>query len=476
VRRRLWPGYPAATILVAGAIVLLRLVPDVSLVSAALLLQLTVFFSAWIWESGPGVYSAVLATLGFNYFFLPPLHTFTVKDPRNVVALFVFLISGLLIGRLSSLARQRLRQVEAERRDLETVTRLSRAFLADTNREELFGIVADRFRQALQCREVVIFRDAGEGRLAVVATTPGAQVREDLAEIAFRQGNSADFPSELGGTDIYLPIPVGVVRVGVLAARGVLANERVAEACAALLGLSIERESFVKAARSAESLRARDEMKSTLLATLAHDLKTPVATARAAVENWASRAGSAEEARVARGELEALTRRVEDLLQLVRLDANVARPHRERVTCAEILEAVVARFGQALSDHTLFVDPGPSGLAVEVDPVQITEALGQGVENAAAYSPAGSPIRISAAEADGRALLRVEDTGPGIPGADRERVFDRFVRLTATEKVPGTGLGLAVARGLVEMNGGRVSLETPAGKGTLFVIDLPKSP
>src|SRR5512143_267590 len=151
-----WIGYPAAVLVVGAAIALLKLFPQLTASSIALLLQLTVFLCASVWQSGPGVLAAVLATLGFNYFFIPPLYTFTIADPRNVAALFVFLVSGLLIGRLSALSRRRQELLEAERRDLIALTQLSQGFLADTNREALLGVAADRLRQALQCREVAI--------------------------------------------------------------------------------------------------------------------------------------------------------------------------------------------------------------------------------------------------------------------------------------------------------------------------------
>src|SRR5262249_50108202 len=135
--RRAGVGYPAAALLVAATLGLLKLFPALNASSVALLLLLAVFLSAWVWQSGPGILAALLATAGYNFFFLPPLYTFTIQDPRNIATLFVFLASGLLIGRLSALARQRLGLVESERRDLAALTRLSQAFLADTNRESL---------------------------------------------------------------------------------------------------------------------------------------------------------------------------------------------------------------------------------------------------------------------------------------------------------------------------------------------------
>jgi two-component system sensor histidine kinase KdpD len=455
-------------------IAVLKLFPDLADSSVALLLLLAVFTCAWIWESGPGVLAAVLATLGFNFFFIQPLHTFTVEDPRNVVALVVFLICGLLIGRLSASNRKRLRQVEAERADLANLTRLSQAFLSDTTRESLLGVAADRLRDAMAAEHVSIFLAGETGEVSCAARTSDRPVRNDLAELACRQGNSAAFPSELGGTDIYLPIPVGVQRAGTLVALGLRSSEGIAQGCAVLLGLALERERFLRMAREAETTRASDQMKSTLLAALAHDLKTPVAAARGALENWAAETEHSSKAELALDQIKALGRLIEQLMEVVRLDSGVARPQREVVRCGEIVEAAVLRFGDALARHALLVDVASPDAAVEVDPAQLTEALGHGLENAAAYSPAGSRIEVSTAAEAKWAYLRVTDTGAGIPPADRERVFDRFVRLPAALGVPGTGLGLNIARSLVEMNGGTLRLAPAPGLGTLFEISLPR--
>ncbi len=388
--------------------------------------------------------------------------------------LVVFLVSGLLIGRLSAIGRERLRQVETERADLANLTRLSQAFLSDTTRESLLGVAADRLGNALQAKHVSVLLGDAAGKLDVRASTSRFDVRQDLADIAYRQGNSAAFPSDLGGTDIYLPIPVGVQRAGVLVARGMASSDRMAEGCAVLLGLAIERERFVRLEREAEETKTSDQMKSTLLAALAHDLKTPVAAARAAVENWAEEAGGSPMSRLAVDQIQALTRRIGELMDVVRLDSGLARPRREIVSAAEVVEAALVRFGDALSRHALFLDVPRQEIRLDVDPSQLTEALGHGLENAARYSPAGTEIRVSAAALDGRALLRVADRGPGIPASEQERVMEHFVRLPQAASLPGTGLGLSIAKSLVEMNGGALRLSEAPGGGTLFEIDLPE--
>jgi two-component system sensor histidine kinase KdpD len=470
-----WVGYPAALLVVGATIAILKLFPQLTASSIALLLLLTVFLCASVWQSGPGVLAAVLATLGYNFFFLPPLYTLTISDPRNVTALFVFLVSALLIGRLSALSRHRLELLEAERRDLIGLTQLSQGFLADTNRESLIGVAADRLRQALQCREVAILLADEKGELARRAETPGSVLREDLADLTYRQGSSAAYPSELGGTDIYLPIPIGLQRAGVLVARGLQSSERMAEACALLLGLAVERERFLALARAAAETSTSEQMKSTLLAQLAHDLKTPVAAARAAIENWDRESGASEASRLAGGQLDALNRRIGELMDVVRLDSGATRPRPERVSCAEIVEAALARFGDALAHHSLFLEPPPTDLTVEVDPSQLTEALGHGLENAARYSPRGSTIRVSVVEDGRNVLFHVTDEGGGVPAAERDRVFDRFVRLPGSEEIPGSGLGLAIARSLVELNGGRLRLGDAPSGGALFEISIPRA-
>jgi signal transduction histidine kinase len=203
-------------------------------------------------------------------------------------------------------------------------------------------------------------------------------------------------------------------------------------------------------------------------------LKTPIATARAAIENWAAEAGATEGSALAVEQLQALTRRIGELMDVVRVDSGIARPRREVISCAEIVEAAVFRFGDALAGHSLFVDAVVPEAKVDVDPGQLTEALGHGLENAAHYSPDEAEIRVSVAVDEESAFLRVADKGGGVLAADRERVFERFVRLPSSESVPGTGLGLNIARSLVEMNGGTLRLSGAPGGGTLFEIQLPR--
>jgi two-component system sensor histidine kinase KdpD len=248
------------------------------------------------------------------------------------------------------------------------------------------------------------------------------------------------------------------------------------EGCAALLALALEREKFLRVARTAEEIRAREEIKSTLLATLAHDLKTPVTGARMAVENLEAQSGESEASRQALEAVSRLSRTIDDLLKVVKLEAGASLARAERVSAAAILEAAVARFGELLAEHRFAVDMPPAELQVVVDPAQVTEAVGLVLENAARYSPRGGRVHLSALSEGGSVVFRVEDSGPGIPDVERERVFEKFVRLEGTSSLPGSGLGLYIARTLVEMNGGTMRLgPSPAGGAAVDVV-MPRNP
>lgn len=462
-------GFAAAILFVTGTTWLLRFIPHLAQSAADFLLLLVVFLVASVWETGPGLVAAVLATIALRVFFPGSIESAT--RPLNDIALLVFLVTALLVGRLSALSRERLRMVETERRRVETVAHLSQAFLAETTRDGLLPLAAARLRSALECDGVAVFLNES-GELRLPAGSEESVDRRAVERVLLRGVGETTTRGEVN--DFLLPLVVTDRRLGVLAVRGARATPRVADACAVVLSLAIEHDRSQRLAADAEALRAREEMKSTLLAALGHDLKTPVAVARGALENWEARAGACEESRLANGSIASLARVVDELLTVIRLESGVAGAKRERASCGEIVEAAVARMGETIGTRRLELVPVPSDLDVMADPAQIAEALGLGLENAFAHTPADASVRVAVEESDGELVFAVEDDGPGIPEADRRRVTEKFLRLPSSRETPGTGLGLYIAKTLSEMNNGRLEIGAASSGGTRFAIALPR--
>ncbi len=467
-------GYPATLCLVGLTIGLFKLYPELTNTGDVVLL-LVVFLSAWLWESGPGILAACLAPVAYNYYFVAPLHSLWFHKPSDIISLMVFLASALIIGRLSATARQRLRQIESERRDLSQLTELSKSFMADTNRESLYTVIADRLRLMLQCDGIVLCIVDHTGAIRQVSNCSTGMIREDLIRMTGRQGVEL-VQDEHDHRNLYVPIRLGDRQIGTMVVVGLRTSSHLAEACVTLVGLAIEREQFIRVEREAERVKASEEMKSALLATLAHGLKTPLATAAGLLENWELDAGGTDKSKLARASLTRLAYITEDLLKVIKFESGASHPRREEVACGDIIEAAVERQHDTLFGHPLDQDISVPDLKIKVDRAQISEALGLGLENAARYSTASSKISLIAKIEAGDVVFQVHDKGPGIPAEDRERVMEKFVRLHHGEKLSGYGLGLYIARSLVTLNGGKVRLDGSPLGGTMFEIRLTLGP
>jgi len=229
------------------------------------------------------------------------------------------------------------------------------------------------------------------------------------------------------------------------------------------------------AAQSRARDAARGALASTLLASLSHDLRTPLTAIRVAIGNLTGTSSDLErrqQAEVALGELDRLNHLFDHILDMARIDARTVTTERQWVTPADIVDAAVTYAGRALEAHQLFVEV-PSDTAVHLDPRLISSAVAQLLENAARYSPAGSTIAIRAAVADRDVRISVEDAGAGLSPGDMARLFEPFFRGAAGAAVPGTGMGLAIARGLVTAEGGRIWAENRSDGGARFLIVVP---
>jgi two-component system sensor histidine kinase KdpD len=455
----------------------------------ALAYLLVVLFIASLGDLLAAVVSSVVATLCFNYFFLPPVGTFTIADPHNWVALVSFLIVSIVASRLSASAQARAREALDRRNELTRLFDLTRDILLTTEREGALAAIARHVARRFELDVVAICVPGGgswqvhQGGANAPSIAPAdldrafaasAGVMEFDARTRAYGGHSAVVAD---GTPITLaPIRIGSRTTGLLAAGGRQLEPGTRDAVAGIVAIALERSQFLEERRGAELAQQRAELSSALLASLSHDLRTPLTAIRTAVSNLDSSPlpedMRREQARVAAVELDRLTRLFDEILAMARIESGTVQPNRTWTTPSELVEAAIAHASPSLARRDVRVEARDDE-AVEIDPRLVSSALAHLLENAARYAPDGSITVRGWADEQGL-RLEVRDQGPGLQPHELERLFEPFYRgeLFRT-RMPGTGMGLAITRGLVAADGGRVWAENLSPKGACFSIGVP---
>jgi two-component system sensor histidine kinase KdpD len=425
-----------------------------------------------IWGWGLGMVTAAVSAAAFNFFHLPPTGEFTIRDSRNWVALIAFFVVAGIASSVADVARARARDAMDRRLEADLAAEMARLLLRGGNLDEALPAAAARLSQALELSSASIRLDAVDGDERTVAFP--------LREGTRRLGTL------LVGTDTS---EAGLRRL----------QERIVPSLEALLSAALEREGLLGGVVETAALRRADIVKTALLRAVSHDLRSPLTAISAAAAALGSPTLSPEEredmAAVIQEEARRLSRLVDNLLDLSRLEAGAAEPSREWASVEELIRAAVAEVAVQDSDFSLSIDRDLP--LVRVDAVQMERALVNVLENARRYS-GGHPVSVRARAvlslapgrraagppgeppADGerrpgdRVIVRIVDRGPGIPPAQLERVFEPFYRAgTPGGEHRGSGLGLAIARGFAESNGATLHVESLPGQGATFVFELP---
>jgi two-component system sensor histidine kinase KdpD len=453
-----------------------------------LLIVLVVSAVSRLWTA---VVASIAAMLCFNFFFLPPVGTFTIADPQNWVALFAFLAVALVASNLASVARARTDEARARRDEVARLFDLSRDVLLMTDSDEAVSLLA-RFiarRFDLDYAAICLPRPSGweiaeGGPLSLVLDR--AQLDMTLAgasrtlEFDAQQRTYAGHRTlEIGGHSVELvPLRLGSKPVGLLASSGRAVDPGALDALGGVAAIAIERLQFLQERKAAEMARQSEELKSALLASLGHDLRTPLTAIRVAATNlqgsWPDERARREQTDVILAEVERLSRLFQNILEMARIDAGAVATARQWTHPSEIIEAARAQIEHTLGDRPIILSSQTPQMLVRLDPQITAAALAHLLENAAQYAPAGTPIEVATAVGDEGLRLVVRDHGPGIAAADLPRLFDRFYRgVAAKGRVSGTGMGLAIARGLLAAEQGQVWAENAPDGGAQFTIVVP---
>jgi two-component system sensor histidine kinase KdpD len=382
----------------------------------------------------------VASALAFNFFHIPPTGRFTISEGENWVALVVFFVAALVASTLAERARARTREAQERRQEADLAAEMARLLLRGSSLDEALPTVSQRLANAIELREV----DGDERRVAL---------RLGVGTLLVPAGTPAHVLERL--------------------------QERIVPALEAILGAAIERDALQREVVETSALRRSDVLKTALLRSVSHDLRSPLTAILTAVGALESRSLSDEE----RAELVAdigseaqrLSRLVDKLLDLSRLEARTAEPRVEWCSVEEVVQAAVDELALPPGTFSLSIDADLP--LIRADAAQLERAFANLLENSARHA-GGHPVSVRARAVGPRILVRIVDRGPGIPAAEKARIFEPFYR--APEELHnghrGSGLGLAIVRGFVEANGGRVWVESLPGQGATFVVELPLEP
>jgi two-component system, OmpR family, sensor histidine kinase KdpD len=488
-------GSAGAVAIALGVGLLLKHFIDVQ--SISLVFLMAVLISAIAWGLLPSLFAAIASMLAYNFFFLPPLYTFTVAGAENFVALFFFLVVAVIVSNLTARTRSQIISARARAKTTAELYAFSRKVAGIGALDDLLWATAYQVSSMLKVRTVLL-KPAKDGEGLEVASGYPPEDRLDDADMAAARwtwehnraaGRGAD--TLPGVKRLFLPLrtgsgPVGVIGIDRDASGPLLTPDqrRLLDALADQAAVAIERTLLARGLDEARVLAETERLRAALLTSISHDLRTPLASILGAVSSLRSfpeRYSATEREELLatlQDEAERLNRFVSNLLDMTRLESGAVELKLELIDVAEIVGAALQRAGGVLAGHRVEVDIVPHLPMLHIDAVLFEQVLFNLLDNAAKYSPVGSRIDVRASRDGELVEIEVVDEGPGIPPADLERIFDKFYRVHAQDRRrAGTGLGLAICRGFVEAHGGSIIARNRRDRsGAVLMIRMPVVP
>ncbi len=458
----------------AGVITVYHRWLHVNPTTVALTLLLGILLLASKWGLRYAVAASLAATLAYNYYFLPPLGTLTIADPQNWLALLAFLATAVIASRLSARIREEAEEARKGQREVEMLFHLSRELLQTDNVTELIHAVPGSIALVCQAVSVLLFVEDGGRvyRAGVVADAPpDAQMLRELMRLP--AASRID-----GRHGVAVPLRAGVKPRGVLVVEGVTLSDETLEAMGGLVSIAIDRAQALEDVTRVEASKESERLRSVMLDSITHELRTPLTSIKAAATTLLSQEPVSEGdlhelLTVIDEESDRLNHLVAQAVEMAQLDSREIQMHCSPQSVRDLVWSAREGCGAQVSVREIRVEI-PSALPpVLADPAWIQKVLCNLLDNAVKYSRAGEPVVVSADVREEMVRISVADRGAGIDPVDQSMIFDKFYRARAqTERVPGTGMGLAISRAIIDAHQGTISVVSQPGRGSVFTFTL----
>src|SRR5438034_4572121 len=452
-------GVAASLVVLAGIIVFYRHVLRVNQTTVALSFLLAILAVSAVWGMAVSVFMSVLAMLSFNYFFLPPVGTFTVVDPQNWVALFAFLITSITGSQLSSRIRKEADEAHQRRREVERLYRFSRQLLGEGNVIQLMNAIPDYIVESFEAGAAELFLPQKDKFYR--SGFGAAHLDEERMKASYLND---EVTVDTEHTAYFIPVRLGVRPIGSLGISGLQLSRQSVEALSTLVVIAIERARAVEQLGQTEAERQGERLKSALLDSVTHDFRTPLTSMKAAVTSLlASREVAVPQTHelltIINEECDRLNHLVEEAAEMARLEAGEIELHFAPTSMEEIIQGALTLSKSSLGARQVQVKVASDLPPVEADLDRAQDVLVKLIDNANLYSPKEQPIIITAEVNGDFVTTSVADRGPGIDDLEQGMIFDKFYRgKDQRYLVRGTGMGLPIAKPIVAVNKGTVGV------------------
>jgi two-component system, OmpR family, sensor histidine kinase KdpD len=468
------PRFLAAFAIVFGIEMFYRKILPVNATTVALTLLLAILVVSTVWGIAVSVFMSVVAMLAFNYYFLPPIGTLTIADPQNWVALFAFLVVSVLASQLSTHARKQAQDASSRRREIERLYSFSQGLLESGNVIQLLNRIPAQIVDAFEVGAAALFLADKQKVYRSGPVIPQLDI-ESLKTVVAREEPVIDIAASLS----FVPVRMGVRAIGSLGVSGPVLARQTLEAIGTLIAVAMERARAVEQLSQTEAAREGERLRTALLDSVTHDLRTPLTSIKASVTNLLTNASlndgqKRELLTIIDEESDRLNRMVGEASEMARLDAGEVELRFEPLPIEEVINAALSHCKSMLGSRTIQVRV-PNGLPrVRADLARAKEVLVQLLENANQYSPPDQPITISAELHGDLVTTSVADRGAGIDDQEQSLIFEKFYRgQDQRYSVQGTGMGLPIAKAIVEAHGGSIGLMSQRNQGSVFSFTLP---